>query len=69
MSVSIVNVVVPSQGDGPIANTSQLAGPITVELTGSFTGRYVLLGSQNGTNFVPVAVFDSGAAPNRFRSL
>ena len=59
MSISIVPVVVPASGDGPIASIANLVGAKTVELSGTFTGRYVLLGSQNGANFVPVAFFDS----------
>jgi len=59
MSISIVNVVVPSSGDGPIANIANLVGKKTVELSGTFRGKYILLGTQNGLNFVPVAIFDS----------
>jgi hypothetical protein len=59
MSISIVNVVVPAAGDGPIASVANLVGAKTVELSGVFRGRYVLLGSQNDVNFVPVAFFDS----------
>jgi len=36
MSISIVNVVVPSSGDGPIANIANLVGKKTVELSGTF---------------------------------
>jgi hypothetical protein len=59
MAISIVNVVVPASGDGPIANISNLIGEKTVELSGHFVGRYILLGSHNGVNFVPVLIFDA----------
>lgn len=59
MAISIVNVVVPLSGDGPIANIANLVGEKTVELSGRFNGRYILLGSHNGVNFVPVLSFDS----------
>lgn len=59
MAISIVNVVVPVSGDGPIADISNLVGEKTVELSGRFVGRYVLLGSHNGVNFVPVLIFDA----------
>ena len=62
MSIPVVNVVVPSTGDGPIADISGLVGAKTVQLSGTFRGRYVLLGSQDGSHFVPVANFDSNGA-------
>ena len=59
MSISTVNVVVPVSGDGPIASIVNLIGEKTVELSGLFVGRYVLLGSHNDVNFVPVLIFDA----------
>lgn len=59
MSILSVNVVVPSVGDGPIADVSNLVGPKTVLLSGSFTGSYILMGSQNNVDFVPLLQFDS----------
>lgn len=61
MSTLTVTLVVPSSGDGPIASISDLVGQKTVALTGLFSGgSYILLGSDNGTSFVPIAQFDSG---------
>jgi hypothetical protein len=60
MAISTVNVVVPGSGDGPVANLSTLVGSKTVELTGRFSGRYILLGSHNGVNFTPIMEFDAG---------
>jgi hypothetical protein len=59
MSITDVNVVVPMSGDGPIVSVSGLTGEKTVQLTGQFVGRYVLLGSQNDANFTPIVNFDS----------
>lgn len=59
MAISIVNVVVPVSGDGPIASIANLVGEKTVELSGRFVGRYILLGSHNGVNFTPVLIFDA----------
>jgi hypothetical protein len=59
MSISIINVPVPATGDGPIVNLATLVGEKTVELSGTFKGKYILLGTQNGSAFVPVAMFDS----------
>jgi hypothetical protein len=60
MAISTVNVVVPGSGDGPIADISTLVGSKTVELTGRFSGRYVLLGSHNGFTFTPILEFEAG---------
>lgn len=59
MSINIVNVVVPLSGDGPPASIGGLVGEKTVELSGRFVGRYILLGSQNDFDYVPVAIFDA----------
>ena len=59
MSISIVNVPVPTSGDGPIVSVADLVGEKTVELSGTFRGKYLILGTQNGAMFVPVALFDS----------
>jgi hypothetical protein len=59
MAISSVNVIVPASGDGPIADISTLVGKKTVELTGTFTGRYVILGSLNDVNFVPILEFEA----------
>jgi hypothetical protein len=59
MAISIVNIPVPNVGDGPIVSIANLVGEKTVELSGTFKGRYILLGTQNGSKFVPVATFDS----------
>src|ERR1700690_3502170 len=59
MSISIVNVPVPTSGDGPIVSVADLVGEKTIELSGTFEGKYVVLGTQNGSTFVPVALFDS----------
>ena len=59
MSIAIVPVIVPSSGEGPIADISALVGPKTVTLTGRFTGTYTLLASHNNVNFVPALLFDT----------
>jgi len=59
MAISIVNIPVPNSGEGPVVSIVNLVGEKTVELSGTFKGRYILLGTQNGSKFVPVATFDS----------
>lgn len=59
MSISIVNVPVPTSGDGPIVSVADLVGEKTIELSGTFRGKYLILGTQNGAMFVPVTLFDS----------
>jgi len=64
MSISIINVPVPSSGDGPITSIANLTGEKTVELSGYFDGRYILLGSQDDIHFVPVLSFDTSGKEN-----
>ena len=59
MSIAIVSVIVPTSGEGPIADISALVGSKTVTLTGRFVGTYTLLASHNNTNFVPALLFNS----------
>lgn len=59
MSNAIVTIVVPSSGDGPIANISSLLGDKTVELSGFYTGSYTLLASHDNSTFVPVLLFNA----------
>lgn len=59
MAISIVNIPVPLTGDGAVVAVANLVGEKTVELSGTFKGRYILLGTQDGSTFVPVAVFDA----------
>jgi len=59
MSIAIVPVLVPTSGEGPIADISALVGPKTVTLTGRFAGTYTLLASHNNVNFVPALLFNA----------
>jgi len=60
MSVSKVQVPVPTLGDGPLVGVSSLIGPKTVLLSGNFTGSYDLLGSHDDSTFWPIATFPVG---------
>jgi len=42
-------------------NVSDLIGCKTIELSGTYDGRYVVLGSHDGTHYSPVLTFDSGS--------
>jgi hypothetical protein len=55
-------------GDGPITSVAALAAKKTIYLTGTFTGDYVVLGSHDGTNFVPVAKFNGRGNPQSVKS-
>lgn len=50
-------------GDGAAVTVSSLGRHKTVYLSGAFEGKYILFGSHDGTNFVPVLSFDSGELP------
>jgi hypothetical protein len=63
VSISIVPVSVPpgeSGAVGPLADVSSLVGKKTVQLSGTFIGRYDLLGCQDPSTFVPIASFKTG---------
>jgi len=55
-SFKTVNVPV-SNGLGLPLDVSDLIGPKTFYLSGPFEGDYVILGSHDGVNFVPIAQF------------
>jgi hypothetical protein len=54
-----------SNGDGPIVDLSALARARTFLVDGSYSGRYTIMGSQDGTNFVPILNFAAGAGSQR----
>jgi hypothetical protein len=60
MSHQTVNMAVPSSGDGAASDISFLAPLKTIVLGGNFTGIYTILGSNDGSSYVPVAQFDAG---------
>ena len=59
MPITIVPVVVPPSGDGPIVSIANLLGDKTVELTGFYQGSYTLLASHDNATFVPVLLFNA----------
>jgi hypothetical protein len=63
VSTSIIAVPVPSGESASVgqhADVSSLVGEKTVQLSGTFTGRYDLLGCQDPLTFVPIASFNTG---------
>ena len=60
MATFILNIPVPSAGDGVAVNVSVLVGEKTVTLSGTFEGQYVLLGSHDGIHFDPILSFKAG---------
>lgn len=58
---TIVALPVPtSSGEGAAVDVSALVGEKSVEVIGDYDGTLVVLGSHDGTRFVPVLFFDSG---------
>jgi hypothetical protein len=70
MPLSILPIVIPGiyGTDGPILDISTLAGEKTILLDGSFDGQYILYGSHDNANFVPIFSF-SGARPQSIRQI
>ena len=54
-------------GDGAPLDTSTLTAAKTVYLSGKFLGRYTILGSHNGVNYVPIVSFDGGGGPQEIK--
>jgi hypothetical protein len=69
MAIGIVNVVVPLSGDGAVVDISALVGEKTVVLSGTFRGRYILLGSHDDAHFVPVLIFDADGSESIKKTL
>jgi len=59
MAIGIVTVSVPTSGTGSAADISALVGKKTVELSGTFNGKYVLEGRHVGNTYVPILIFDA----------
>jgi hypothetical protein len=60
MSIVRVSVPVPVSGLGAPANVSSMVGSKSVQVGGSFDGYYDLLGSHDGSTYVPLTQFDTG---------
>ena len=61
---TFVTLTVPAvSGDGPAVDVSALGRHKTVYLSGSFRGKYILFGSQDNSNYVPVLSFDGSELP------
>lgn len=61
-------LVVPgSNSEGDSTDVSDMFGLKTVEVSGTYSGAYIILGSHDNSLFVPVLAFDSGAGEQAFR--
>lgn len=54
-----------SNGDGVAVDLGTLLADRTFTVEGAYSGRYTILGSQDGVNFVPILLFDAGAGSQR----
>jgi hypothetical protein len=60
---TFVAVPVPAvNGDGPILSVTGLVAKKTFFFSGPFEGEYVVLGSHNDVNFVPIAQIEGQEA-------
>lgn len=68
-SSQIIQLTVPGIDgtDGPPIDVSMLGARKTVQLSGSYEGQYILLGSHDGDHYVPLLTFNSGDGPQSFR--
>ena len=65
----IVNLPVPNgdNQDGAAVDVSGLVGEKSVEISGTYSGNYIILGSHDGSRYVPVLAFNSGAGKQAFK--
>lgn len=62
-----LTLVVPADGDGPALDVSSLVAAKSIYLAGTFRGRYVIMGSLDGSHYVPIVAFDGGQGPQAIR--
>jgi hypothetical protein len=58
--INTLSVPTSISGDGAALDVSGLVADKTVELNGNYNGTYTVMGSHDGTLFVPLLTFDSG---------
>ena len=58
-----------SNGEGTASDLSTMAADKTIELSGTYVGRFVILGSHDGTLYVPLAILDSGGGAQAFKQV
>lgn len=54
-------------GDGPVLDVSGMVARKTFYLSGTYTGRYVVMGSHDNVRYVPILQFDGGEGPQTIR--
>lgn len=54
-------------GDGVALDVSGMVAHKTFYLSGTYTGRYVILGSHDNIKYVPILSFDGGEGPQTIR--
>ncbi len=62
-----LNVPGSDRSDGTPTDVSGLVADKTVEISGTYVGQYVILGSHDGSNYVPLLTFNSGAGVQSVR--
>lgn len=53
--------------DGPATDVSGLVGSKSVEISGTYDGSYIIMGSHDGTHPVPLLSFNSGSGAQAFK--
>lgn len=66
---TVVALTVPGvdQSDGPATDVSGLVGEKSFEISGTYQGSYVIIGSHDGTRYVPLLIFNSGSGVQSFK--
>jgi len=66
---TVVSLSVPGidQTDGAATDVSSLNSDKSIEISRDYTGQYIILGSHDGTSFVPLTTFNSGNGLQSFK--
>lgn len=59
--IIVLNVPGANNAFGESSDVSALNGEKTIVLSGTYTGRIIVFGSHDGTNYTPIVTFDSGS--------
>lgn len=66
-AILALNLPGADQTDGAPTNVSSLTPDKSVEISGSYDGQFIILGSHDGRRFVPLLTFNSGNGRNSFK--
>ena len=65
--ILVLDVPRTDRSDGLPSDVSGLIADKTIEISGTYDGQYIIVGSHDGRNYVPLLTFNSGAGVQSVR--